>query len=163
MRVNRKPSRQMLAVVVLAIAVAGFLTGAYVFNLFGAGTNCWIRPAGGFNTAVFTVVMADEGQNIGYNGSLAHGVSSSNPWPVMNVTFNQSVIIHVINNDSQAHGFTIDHYFVQGIGGQAGLAPGKCFDVRFQANIQGTFWVKCNIFCTIHFPYMQYGQFNVNP
>lgn len=162
MRAIRKPSRQMLAILAVVIAVGGFLTGAYVFSLFGAGPNCWVRPIGGANTAVFTVVMADKGQNIGYNGSQTHGASQFNPWPVMNVTFNQSVVIHVINNDSQAHGFTIDHYFVQGIGGQAGLAPGKCFDVRFTASALGSFWVKCTIFCTIH-PSMQYGQFNVNP
>lgn len=158
MKINRKPSRQALAVFAVVIAAAGFLTGAYVFNLFGTGPNCWVRPTGGPNTAVFTVVMADEGQNIGYNDSKAHNA----PWPVMNVTFDQNVIIHVINNDSQAHGLAIDHYFVQGIGGQAGLAPGKCFDIRFTASVVGTFGVKCTIFCTIH-PEMQYGQFNVNP
>ena len=152
----------MLAVFAVITAVAGFLTGAYALNLFGTGPNCWVRPAGGTNTAVFTVVMADEGQNIGYNGSQVHGASQFTPWPVMNVTLDQNVIIHVINNDSQAHGFAVDHYFVQGIGGQAGLAPGKCFDVRFNASTLGSFWVKCTIFCTIH-PSMQYGQFNVNP
>jgi hypothetical protein len=159
----RKPSRQILAVFAIIVAVAGFLAAAYAFNLFGTGASCWVRPAGGPNTAVFTIVMADEGQNIGYNGSKVHGVSPSNPWPVMNVTYNQSVVIHVINNDTQAHGFTITHYFDQGIGGQGGLAPGKCFDVRFTANTIGSFSVRCNIFCTIHDPYMQYGQFNVNP
>jgi len=158
----RRPSRRMLATIVVIIGVTGFFTGAYAFHLFGS-TSCWVRPSGAPNTAVFTVVMADEGQNIGYNGSQAHGVSSTNPWPVMNVTFNETVIIHVINNDSQAHGFTVTHYFDQGINKQAGLAPGKCYDVTFTANVLGSFAVKCNIFCTIHFPDMQYGELNVNP
>jgi hypothetical protein len=157
-----KPSRRALAALIAVVGLTGFFTGAYAFHLFGAGTDCWVRPTGSRNSVVFTIVMADEGQNVGYNASKAHGASSSNPWPVMNVTFNQDVIIHVINNDTQAHGFTITQYFDQGIGGQAGLAPGKCYDVRFTANTLGSFAVKCNIFCTIHFPEMQYGQLNVD-
>jgi len=163
MRMIQKPSRRVLAVIALAVAVGGFLSGAYAFHLFGTGTNCWIRPTSAPNTAIFTVVMANEGLNVGYNGSKAHGASASNPWPVMNVTVNQTVIIHVINNDSQPHGFAVTQYFDQGIGAQAGLAPNKCYDVKFTANILGSFAVKCNIFCTIHFPYMQFGQLNVNP
>jgi len=142
------------------IAVTGFLIAAYASHFFGVQTNCWIRPANAPNTAIFTVVMADEGLNVGYNASKAHGASASNPWPVMNVSLDQNVIIHIINNDTQAHGFQVTHYFDQGLGG---LAPGKCYDVRFTANALGSFIVRCDITCSIHFPYMQYGQLNVSP
>lgn len=80
----------------------------------------------------------------------------------MNLTLGQSVIIHVINNDTEAHGFLIVRYFESGINGVSGLAPGSCYDVKFTANVQGSFAVECNIFCTIH-QYMLYGQLNVNP
>jgi len=154
-----KPSRRGLAVITIIVAVAGFFTAGYLFHIFGEGTSCWIRPTGPSGSAAFTVVMANEGVNVGYNGSKSHGY----PWPVMNVTFEQTIIIHVINNDTQAHGFTITHYFDQGISGIGGLAPSKCYDVQFTANELGSFMVRCNIFCTIHAPEMQNGQLNVNP
>jgi heme/copper-type cytochrome/quinol oxidase subunit 2 len=80
---------------------------------------------------------------------------------VMNVTVGQSVFIHVINNDTQAHGFQIVHYYDQGIGGTSGLAPGQCFNVSFTASQLGSFQVRCDIFCTIH-AYMLSGMLNVN-
>lgn len=126
----------------------------YAFHLFTSPTNCWIRPSAAPNTAVFTIVMADEGMNVGFNGSAYH---SGQEWPEMNVSLGQNVIIHVINNDtSQAHGFQITHYFDQGLK----AAPGKCYDVRFVATQLGSFLVFCQIFCTIHLT-MQYGRLNV--
>src|SRR5437763_697042 len=97
--------------------------------------------------------------HVGFNGSKYEAV----PWPVMNVTLAQNVIIHVINNDSvEPHGFQVIHYFDQGINGLSGLAPGQCYDVRFTANVLGSFTVQCNIFCTIH-QVMLKGQLNVEP
>src|SRR5215467_1869760 len=150
-------SRRVFAVIVLVIGVTGFFVSAYAFHLFETTTNCWVRPTGPVTTAIFTIVMADEGVNVGYNGSKFHTM----PWPVINVAVNQSVIIHVINNDSQAHGFTVTHYYDQGVGGQAGLGPGKCFDIRFVANQTGSFTIFCTILCTIH-PFMLNGRLNVN-
>ncbi len=152
-----RPSRQMLAIIALVVVVAGFLTAAYTFHLFTPATNCWARPTGPAGTAIFTVVMANEGQNVGYNGSLNHNP----PWPVMNVTLGQNIIIHVINNDTQVHGFQITHYFDAGINGVSGLAPGSCYNVDFTANVLGSFKVQCNIFCTIHYAMLS-GQLNVN-
>src|SRR5438046_10699950 len=93
MRMIQKPSRRVLAVIALVVAVGGFLSGAYAFHLFGTGTNCWVRPTSAPNTTIFTVVMANEGLNVGYNGSKAHGASASTPWPVVIVPVYQSVII----------------------------------------------------------------------
>jgi len=146
-----------LATATLVIVVASFFVAAYAFHLFGSQPqNCWTRPASAPNTAVFTIVMANEGVNVGFNGSAYHPA----PWPVMNVTLGQNVIIHVINNDTvQAHGFQVIHYFDTGILG--GLAPGKCYDVTFTANQPGSFVVQCNISCSIHI-LMQNGRLNVN-
>lgn len=151
--------RTVLAVMMVAATGLGLLGGAYAFHLIGSQpVSCWARPTGPGNTAIFTVVMANEGDNVGFNGSRFQ----PSPWPVMNVTLGQNVIIHVINNDSvEAHGFQIATYFNQGLG-QAGLAPGKCFDVRFTATIAGSFMVRCDIFCAIH-QFMLDGQLNVNP
>ena len=148
---------RLLAILSIGIGITGFLAASYAFHLFESPVDCWLRPEAPSGTAVFTVVMADEGFNIGFNGSLRH----SGPWPVMNVTLGQNVIIHVINNDSaEAHGFQITHYFDQGIG-ESGLAPGKCYDVRFVANQAGSFQAFCNIFCTIHRA-MQNGRLNIS-
>jgi len=152
-----KRAKRVLVALVLVIAVTGFIVVGYAFHFFTPPVNCLARPTGGPNTAVFTIVMADEGMNIGFNGSYYH----SPPWPDMNVSIGENVVIHVFNNDTaEAHGFQISHYFDQGLG-QSGLAPGKCYDVRFVATTPGSFQVFCNIFCTIHLS-MQYGRLNVN-
>lgn len=96
-----------------------------------------------------------KGLNVGFNGSRFHAF----PWPVMNVSQGQNVVIHVVNNDTaQAHGFSIRHFLDSGII----VNPGQCHDVRFTASSTGSFTVFCQIFCTIHFPWMQNGQLNVN-
>ena len=151
-----RPSRRAAAILAVVIVVAGFFSSAYAFHLFWWGRpNCWARPSGASNTAIFTVVMADEGINVGYNGSRYHPF----PWPVMNVSLGQNVVIHVVNNDTQAHGFSIIHFFDSGVV----VSPGQCYDVRFTANTIGSFTVFCQIVCTIHFPWMQNGRLNVNP
>ena len=141
----------------IVIVGAAFFVAAYGFHFFGSQVpDCWTRPQDPPNTAVFSVVMANEGAKVGFNGSAYH----SSPWPVMNVTLGQNVILHVINNDTvQAHGFQVIHYFDSGILG--GLAPGKCYDVKFTANLAGSFAVQCNIGCSIHI-LMQSGRLNVN-
>ncbi len=152
-----KPSRRVLAIIVTIIVVGVFFSTAYALHLLGPSPpNCWVRPSGPPNTAIFTVVMANEGFNVGFNGSKYH----SFPWPVMNVSMGQNVVIHVVNNDTaQPHGFSIAHFLASGII----VSPGECYDVRFSANALGPFIVRCQIFCTIHSPWMQNGQLNVNP
>src|SRR5437660_11186886 len=95
-RWHLKSRRAYLVAATLVIVGAGFFVGAYSFHPFGAQTsNYWTRPANAPNTAVFTVVMANQGANVGLNGSAYH----SSPLPVMNVTLGQNVIIHVVNNE----------------------------------------------------------------
>ena len=157
-RWSLRSRRVSLAGVIIVVVVAGFFVTAYGFHLFDSQpSGCWTRPASAPNTAIFTVVMANEGVNVGFNGSAYQRA----PWPVMNVTLGQNVIIHVVNNDTvQAHGFQVIHYFDTGILG--GLAPGKCYDVKFIANLAGSFAVQCNISCSIHI-LMQSGRLNINP
>jgi len=155
-RSKLKLSRRLLAALAVAVVAVGFVSTAYAFHLLGTSPpNCFVRPSGPANAAVFTLVMANEGFNVGFNGSKYH----PEPWPVMNVSLGQNVVIHVVNNDtSQAHGLSISHYFDGGLT----LSPGECSDVRFVASQLGSFNVFCNIFCTIHI-FMQSGRLNVNP
>ena len=135
--------RRVLVIVLIVVVVTGFFATAYTFHLFGLGTtNCWARPASvSAGSAYFVVVMANEGMNVGFNGSRFQSAS----WPVMNVTLGRSVTIHIINNDTvQSHGFAIQRYF----SGFA-LGPGTCGDVTFTADQLGSFLVYCNISCTI--------------
>lgn len=151
-----RPSRRLLAALTVAVVAVGLVSTAYAFHLLGPGPpNCSVRPNGLANTVIFTVVMSNEAFNVGFNDSKYH----PSPWPVMNVSLGQNVVIHVWNNDSsQAHGFTVARYFDSGLT----LSPGNCFDVRFVANQPGSFNVFCQIFCTIHL-FMQSGRLNVNP
>src|SRR3989442_7937321 len=127
--------RRVLVIVVIVVAVTGFFAAAYTFHFFGFGaTNCWARPASvPTSSAYFVVVMANEGMNVGFNGSKFQ----SGSWPMMNVTVGRTVTIHVINNDTvQSHGFAIQSYF----GGFA-LGPRQCSDVTFSADQPGSFLV----------------------
>jgi FtsP/CotA-like multicopper oxidase with cupredoxin domain len=148
--------RGVLVLVVIVVAVTGFFVAAFTFHFFGLGAvSCWARPASvPASSSYFVVVMADEGMNVGFNGSKFQ----SGSWPIMNVTQGRNVTIHVINNDTiQSHGFAIQRYF----SGFA-LGPGKCSDVTFTADQSGSFLVYCYISCTIHV-FMQNGKLNVNP
>ncbi len=151
-----KPLHRVLVIVLMVVAVTGVFVAAYTFHFFGLRTtNCWVRPANiPASSTYFVVVMANEGMNVGFNGSKFQ----SGSWPIMNVTMGRTVTIHVINNDTvQSHGFAIQHYFTG-----FSLGPGTCSDVTFTANQSGSFLVYCNISCTIHL-FMQNGRLNVNP
>ncbi len=138
--------------ITVAIAGGGFLVSAYTFHFFGLGAkDCEAHPTNAPNSAYFTIVMTQQG----YNGSQSH----PSPWPIMNVTINETVTIHIVNKDpTQSHGFAVNHYFNKGIA----LQSGDCIDVNFTANQLGTFRVFCTIPCTVHI-FMQDGRFNVNP
>jgi nitrous oxide reductase len=143
-------------IVLIVVVVSGFFATAYTFHFFGLGTtNCWVRPASvPASSTYLVVVMANEGMNVGFNGSKFQ----SGSWPIMNVTLGTTVTIHVINNDTvQSHGFAIQRYFC----GFA-LGPGTCGNVTFTADQLGSFTVYCSISCSIHV-FMQNGKVNVNP
>ena len=55
-------------------------------------------------------------------------------------------------DESEAHGFSISHYFVAGVAVRAG----QSYTFTFNADTIGSFRVFCDIFCAIH-PLMQNG------
>ena len=147
-------SRLVMAIILVAITGAGFLAAAYSFHFFGPGTSsCVTRSTSQPNSRYFTIMMANYGLNVGFNGSKYHNP----PWPVLNATLGESITIHVVNNDTQPHGFSIVHYLDRGVT----LRPGECYDVTFAASQPGSFTVFCQIYCTIHV-YMQDGRLNVS-
>jgi len=149
-----KRRKMALVIVAIAVAGAGSLVAAYAFHFFGVETTSCKATINQPGFAHFTIVMANQGLNVGFNGSRYHSL----PWPIMNVTIGQTFSIHVTNNDTtQSHGFSITRYFDRGIT----LGPGLCYDVTFTAEQPGAFTVYCNIFCTIHIN-MQDGRLNVN-
>ena len=111
--------------------------------------------SGASKTVYFTIIESDRGPYEGMNGSAYH---VGEAWPIMEVELGDTVIIHIISQNSQeAHGFTILHYFDPGVG----LFPGGTYTVKFVANENGTFVITCLLFCAIH-PFMDYGKFIVN-
>ena len=132
--------------------LVGFVATTYSFHLLWFGTaTCASHSSNAPGTAYFSVIMSANG----YNDSKILGL----PRPVMNVTLGETVVIHVVNNDTtEDHGFTISYYYPGGLI----LSPGKCYDVTFTANKLGTFSVFCQIFCIPHIPWMQNGELNVN-
>lgn len=147
--------RIVLVVALITVVGAGSLAAAYSFHFFGLGrTGCGTSPSYQPSSAQFTIVMDNQGMNVGFNGSKYHSI----PWPMMNVSVGQTVSIHVTNNDpTQPHGFAITRYFDRGIT----LRSGECYDATFVADQPGSFTVYCNIFCTIHV-YMQDGRLTVS-
>ena len=92
----------------------------------------------------------------GMNGSAYH---RSTVWPVITVQQGENVVISVLStNSSEPHGFSISHYFNQGVA----LEPGASYTIEFVASERGSFLITCPIFCAIH-PYMDFGQLIVEP
>jgi hypothetical protein len=144
----------VVALVLVAIASVGAVTGLYILSIHRATTvnplppGC-TKPPGGF------LIVAS---NLGYNDSIGHGAPEK-PWPIVHVNEGQTVNITVCNTDVQAHGFQITHYFDSSI---ETVVPGQVMKVSFVANQAGIFQIYCSIFCSIHI-YMQSGQLIVDP
>src|SRR5713101_37877 len=127
-----KRRKMALVIVAIAVAGAGSLVAAYAFHFFGVETTSCKATISQPGSAHFTIVMANQGLNVGFNGSRYHSL----PWPIMNVTMGQTFSIHVMNNDTtQSHGFAITLYFDRGIT----LGPGQCYDLTLTADQSGAF------------------------
>jgi hypothetical protein len=146
---NRRRQKLNLVAVVLVIisTTTAFLFSAYTFHLFNLG-GCG-TPINAPVSTRFTIIMS----NFGYNDSKDHAL----PWPIMNVTLKQMVGIRLSNNDTQAHGFGIDHYFNRG----ALVPPGQTYDVSFDACQSGTFKAYNTVFDTTDL--FEHARLNVNP
>jgi heme/copper-type cytochrome/quinol oxidase subunit 2 len=142
----------MLLIIAVASAVA--LAGGITTFAIGIPSSPCAGVAG--TTRNFTIIADING----YNESSAHYSSwlqNGTAWPVMNVARCDQVIIKIINNDTQSHGFAVDTYATRGteiIGGQQST-------VEFLATTSGHFRVYCIVYCTVH-RFMQYGLLNVS-
>src|SRR2546428_13733840 len=88
--------RLVLVIALVVVAITGFFTAACTFHFFGPGTTtCWVRPTNlPASSTYFVVVMANEGMNVGFNGSKV----PSGSWAIMEVKLGGSVSLHVLNN-----------------------------------------------------------------
>ena len=143
--------KYFLTIFVIILAAVSLLVSTYALLWFGSKqTSCGTTTSNGPRYFHFTIVISLSG----YNDSQHH----SGPWPIMNVTVDSNVIIHILNNDtSQTHGFAITHYFDQGVT----LQPGKACDLTFFASQTGTFPVYNIIFDTTDL--FEHSQLSVNP
>jgi hypothetical protein len=135
------------------IAVAGIISLTYSAD-FGRNNTAalpqgCVKPIGGF------LVVASR---TGFNDSASHGAPAK-VWPIITVRQGQNVTIIVCNVDVSAHGFQITRYCDNTV---ETLAPGQLLTVSFVADKAGSYTIRCDIFCPIHF-IMQNGLLDVTP
>lgn len=138
---------QSKLIILIVIAVGASLAGGIATFAIGLpGLTC-AGVAGATHT--FTIVA----DLTGYNDSMHHQF----PWPVIRVNRCDTVLIRIVNNDTQTHGFAIDYYAARGteVQGQQSVS------FQFQASKTGQFRMYCIVPCTVHSPWMQNGQLNV--
>ena len=135
----------MLAIVILA--VAGTLGGGIMTFAIGLpGSPC---PGIAGPTRSFTIIANQEG----FNDSLGHQGS----WPIMSVHRCDTVVIKVVNTDTQSHGFAVSYYAAKGMEIQGQQSQ----SVTFLATKTGQFRAYCIVPCSIHIA-MQSGLLTVN-
>jgi heme/copper-type cytochrome/quinol oxidase subunit 2 len=140
--------------VVAAIVLATIVLAAISITIFQRQGDTPPTNTSGSNTEYFTIIESDSGPYKGMNGSAYH---IGEAWPVIQVQIGDTVVIHIISeNSTEAHGFTIFHYFDPGVG----LLPGGTYTVKFVASENGTFLMTCVLFCAIHYS-MDFGKFVV--
>jgi heme/copper-type cytochrome/quinol oxidase subunit 2 len=140
--------RRLLLGILVVVAVAASASAA-AFYVFNVGPTC----IGNGSAGNFLIVATANG----YNDSITHGVPQGS-WPVIHVAKGTTVNITVCNEDRQAHGFQVAHYFDNSI---ETVAPGQKISVTFVADQPGTFRIYCSIFCTVH-SFMQSGELVVS-
>ncbi len=146
-------SRLTRVSIVLGVLV---VSGIVIFLVLSPSALTGVSTSGNNQTVHFTIMISDPSNpDAGMNGS--YYKSAATPWPVLNVKVGQTVVINVVNNGTEPHGFAIDHYFNGGVG----LGQNHSYTVTFQAKETGTFRIYCSIFCAIH-PLMQNGQLIVS-
>lgn len=131
---------------IIVIVIAGALGGGVMTFAIGIPDSPCSAVTG--VTRNFTIVA-----NInGFNDSRDH----QGTWPLMTVNRCDMVVIKIINDDTQSHGFAVDNYAPRGtevIGQQSAT-------VQFQAVKSGQFRVYCDVYCTVHI-FMQSGLLKV--
>ncbi len=133
---------------ILILAVAGTLGGGIMTFALGLPSSPCAGLAG--STRSFTIIANLEG----FNDSASHQGS----WPIMSVHRCDTVVIKVVNTDTQTHGFAVSFYAPKGleIQGKQTSQP-----ITFLASKTGQFRAYCIVYCTVH-PAMQSGLLNVS-
>jgi nitrous oxide reductase len=134
----------MLAILILA--VAGTLGGGIMTFAIGLPSSPCTGIAG--STRSFTIIANLEG----FNDSVSHQGS----WPIMSVHRCDTVVIKVVNTDTQSHGFAVSYYAVKGMEIQGQQSQ----SVTFLATKTGQFRAYCIVVCTVH-KLMQSGLLTV--
>lgn len=135
----------MLAILILA--VTGTLGGGIMTFAIGLPGSPCSGIAG--STRSFAIVANLEG----FNDSASHRGS----WPIMSVHRCDTVVIKVVNTDTQTHGFAVSYYASKGMEIQGGQSQ----SVTFLAAKIGQFRAYCIVYCTVH-PVMQSGLLTVS-
>ena len=137
-------NEKMLAI--LIIAVTGTLGGGIMTFAIGLPGSPCAGIAG--STRSFTIMANLEG----FNDSASH----QGAWPIMSVHRCDTVVIKVVNTDTQTHGFAVSRYAAKGMEIQARQSR----SVTFLATEPGEFRAYCIVYCTVH-PAMQNGLLTV--
>lgn len=146
--------RLMILVTVLFFAIIlGSFAVASIFPRQAATSTSTVLSGGCTKPASGFLIIAD---SRGFNDSVDKNLTAA-PWPLIMVKAGTNVTITVCNNDVQSHGFNIQHYHETPI---ESLYPGEVKTISFVADESGTFWIRCEIWCTIH-QFMIYGQLRV--
>jgi hypothetical protein len=143
------PKNKMLVAIVIIVVAA--LGGGIMTFAIGLPSS----PCAGTTpiTHTFTII---EDLN-GYNDSAYHpGSWLTKPWPVMSVHQCEMVVIKLMNQDTQTHGFAVDFYATRG----TEIQGGQSLTIQFLATKAGQFRVYCNVRCSIHNS-MLYGSLTV--
>ena len=141
-----KSRQRTIVAVIVVFLIAGSAAGV-LLTLGGGGTG----PTGKVQNFLIVITVK------GYNDSIDHGVPE-NSWPIIQVASGTTVNITIVNDDHQAHGFQVAHYFDSTV---ETIAPGQTVNVNIVADETGSFRMYCEIFCTIH-AYMQNGELLVS-
>ncbi len=132
---------------ILILAVAGTLGGGIMTFAIGLPSSPCSGIAG--STRNFTIMANLEG----FNDSVSHQGS----WPIMSVHRCDTVVIKVVNTDTQTHGFAVSYYAAKGMEIQGQQSQ----SVTFSASRTGQFRAYCIVPCSIHIA-MQSGLLTVS-
>ncbi len=132
---------------ILIIAVAGTLGGGIMTFAIGLPSSPCASITG--PTHGFTIIADQEGFNDSAN--------RQGSWPIMRVNRCDTVVIKIVNTDTQTHGFAVSYYAAKGTEIQARQSQ----SVTFLATKTGEFRAYCIVPCGIHIA-MQSGLLTVS-
>jgi hypothetical protein len=121
--------------IVLLIVVVSLGAGIITLQIGIPGSPCQ-NQSGVLRS--FTIIADLDGFN---NSRANHGNG-----PYLTVNRCDTVLINLVNNDTQAHGFVVNYYAPRGLDVQGGSSQ----PFRFLASKAGEYQIYCNSRCSIH-------------